>query len=73
MPAEDPLDVGVTPNNLCETGAPGEPCLVHPADTGRKRRMVREYQSGTIPRAREDAIEPAQPLRAQSPAALARH
>ena len=43
MPAEDPLDLGVTPNNLCETGAPGEPCLVHPADTGRKRRMVYEY------------------------------
>src|SRR5580704_10633136 len=48
MPAEDSLDLGVTPNDLGETGAVGEPGLIHPADSGQKWRMMHQHQSGPI-------------------------
>jgi len=35
--------------------------------------MMHQHQSGPILRPREDMIEPPQPLRTESPAALARH
>src|SRR5947207_6932133 len=73
MAAEDSLYLRMTPNDLGETGAVGEPGLIHPADSGQKWRMMHQDQSGPILRPREDAIEPPQPLRAQGPAALARH
>jgi hypothetical protein len=67
------LDLGVAADDLGETGPVGEPGLIHPADPGRKWRMMHQHQSRPILCAREDAMEPLQPLRAESPAALARH
>src|ERR1700680_3921489 len=73
MPAEDSLDLGVTPDDVGESGAVGEPRLIHPADSGQERRMVHQHQSGPMWRCRKDLIEPPQPFRTQSPAALPRH
>lgn len=63
----------MTPNDLGETGAVGEPGLIHPDDSGQKWRMMHQHQSGPILRRREDVIEPPQPFRTQSPASFARH
>src|SRR5690349_21580682 len=73
VPACNALDLRVAADDLgeCRTAVETEP--VHVADPGQKWRVVHQHQSGPILRFREDAIDPAQPIRTQSPAPLARH
>src|SRR5271166_6082664 len=42
--AKDPLDLGVSSNDFGKGRAAAEPGLVHPADSGQKRRMMHQHQ-----------------------------
>src|SRR5689334_18545979 len=64
MPTEDSLDLGVAADDRGETGAVGQPGPIHPANSGRKGRMVHQHHSRPIRSFREDAIDPAQAVRA---------
>src|SRR5438128_7636452 len=50
--AKDSLHLGVASNDLGKGRAAAEPGLVHPADSGQKRRMMHQHQSGPLRRSR---------------------